>query len=273
MSFQQEEEMASRKNPHNGFFGTPPSINFFSGMSMDDENSDPIADQEAAEKELREKVRRMTVSENGTKNGAAEEEENFENGGSSGHVVSSPYELSHYPIEVNEQKKAIQRQISTRSQSMREQPTPRVEFNNSLCVSPETEECDVIERELSSPQHVEMHAFRDAIDVNYQRMALTGEELSGVPLEDLQTAAKHLIEAMQIRMEYMEKIGNTFPPTTKNFITNNYPKNLPKYRRKNTELSSHTSFHPPEPPMDHWGTNDPLPVYDKIYKLGRKRGV
>lgn len=31
-----------------------------------------------------------------------------------------------------------------------------------------------------SPQVVEMYTFRDAIDVNYQRMALTGEELSGV---------------------------------------------------------------------------------------------
>lgn len=39
---------------------------------------------------------------------------------------------------------------------------------------------DEIDRELCSPQHVEMHTFRDAIDVNYQRMGLTGEELSGV---------------------------------------------------------------------------------------------
>lgn len=31
-----------------------------------------------------------------------------------------------------------------------------------------------------SPQLVEMYTFRDAIDVNYQRMAVTGEELSGV---------------------------------------------------------------------------------------------
>lgn len=36
------------------------------------------------------------------------------------------------------------------------------------------------DREVVSPQLVEMHTFRDAIDVNYQRMALTGEELSGV---------------------------------------------------------------------------------------------
>lgn len=39
---------------------------------------------------------------------------------------------------------------------------------------------DETERRSRSPQHVEMYTFRDAIDVNYQRMALTGEELSGV---------------------------------------------------------------------------------------------
>lgn len=38
------------------------------------------------------------------------------------------------------------------------------------------------ERDVVSPQLIEMHTFRDAIDVNYQRMALTGEELSGVRL-------------------------------------------------------------------------------------------
>ena len=38
---------------------------------------------------------------------------------------------------------------------------------------------DEIDRELCSPQHVEMRTFRDAIDVNYQRMGLTGEECSG----------------------------------------------------------------------------------------------
>lgn len=41
--------------------------------------------------------------------------------------------------------------------------------------------------ELVSPQIVEMHTFRDAIDVNYQRMALTGEELSGVSFKELKS--------------------------------------------------------------------------------------
>lgn len=37
-----------------------------------------------------------------------------------------------------------------------------------------------VEFRSRSPQHVEMYTFRDAVDVNYQRMAVTGEELSGV---------------------------------------------------------------------------------------------
>uniref|UniRef100_A0A914P6E0 Uncharacterized protein n=1 Tax=Panagrolaimus davidi TaxID=227884 RepID=A0A914P6E0_9BILA len=86
-----------------------------------------------------------------------------------------------------------------------------------------------------SPQHVDLHTFRDAIDVNYQRMAITGEELSGVPLEDLRSAALLLIEALNLRRDYMERIGNYFPSTTRDFLSGHYPKNLPKYRRKNTE--------------------------------------
>lgn len=35
------------------------------------------------------------------------------------------------------------------------------------------------EMEDTNPD-IEMHTFRDAIDVNYQRMALTEDELSGV---------------------------------------------------------------------------------------------
>uniref|UniRef100_A0AC34FFZ1 AMP deaminase n=1 Tax=Panagrolaimus sp. ES5 TaxID=591445 RepID=A0AC34FFZ1_9BILA len=94
---------------------------------------------------------------------------------------------------------------------------------------------DDFDNRAASPQHVDLHTFRDAIDVNYQRMAITGEELSGVPLEDLRSAALLLIEALSLRRDYMERIGNYFPSTTRDFLSGHYPKNLPKYRRKNTE--------------------------------------
>uniref|UniRef100_A0A915P8G7 Spindle pole body component n=1 Tax=Meloidogyne floridensis TaxID=298350 RepID=A0A915P8G7_9BILA len=124
---------------------------------------------------------------------------------------------------------------------------------------------DDIDRELCLPQHVEMHSFRDAIDVNYQRMGLTGEELSGVPLEDLRSAARQLVDALRLRSEYMELVGGVFPSTTRNFLIGKYPSNLPK--------SASMSYNPPEPPKDHWGLDQPLPIYEQIFDLERHRGT
>ncbi|ULU07048.1 hypothetical protein L3Y34_018670 [Caenorhabditis briggsae] len=153
----------------------------------------------------------------------------------------------------------------------------RLESQNDGCLSPSSLKSvlDEIQTEprCKSPQLVDLHTFRDAVDVNYQRMAITGEELSGVPLEDLKTASGHLIEALHLRSKYMERIGNQFPSTTRNFLTGHYPNNLPKHRVKNTETTVQTSFNPPDPPKDHWGKNDPLPKYEKYYKLKRNRGV
>jgi hypothetical protein len=97
-----------------------------------------------------------------------------------------------------------------------------------------------------------MHTFRDAIDVNYQRMVdrsktespcpknksqgLTGEELSGIPLMELKKAAESLVKALRLRSEYMKMIGGTFPSTTRNFLNGKYPRELPKCRRKNAEF-------------------------------------
>lgn len=52
--------MAARKNPHNGCFGTPPSVNFFS--SVDEDASETVeVDKDALEQELTEKMQRQTV--------------------------------------------------------------------------------------------------------------------------------------------------------------------------------------------------------------------
>lgn len=108
------------------------------------------------------------------------------------------------------------------------------------------------DRDVCSPSGVEMHTFRDAIDVNYQRMALTGDEHSGVPLEDIkasrrllpsrcisnshsfQLASEQLVAALRLRHEYQERMGGHFPTTTRSFLTGEYPENLPKQRCKNT---------------------------------------
>ncbi|VDM60447.1 unnamed protein product [Angiostrongylus costaricensis] len=179
---------------------------------------------------------------------------------------NQPYEISNTPIEVNESRKQRTMEIQNRA---------RLETaNDQGCLSPKA---DVFSSKMDvrckSPQLVEMHTFRDAVDVNYQRMAITGEELSGVPLEDLKDAATHLIEALRMRCQYMERIGNQFPITTKRFLNGEYPTNLPRFRRKNTESTANTSFNPPEPPKDHWGLKNPLPTFSVKYTLRRNEGV
>jgi AMP deaminase len=274
--------MAGRKNPHNGFFGNPPSVNFFTSHDEDETEHEKNSDEE-----LEEKIRMHHSAVNDAHNNGvlkSVDSEIFDKSpfqpamtsGSGGHNVSSPFEIAQYPIEIQEGKKAIQRQISERA---RMESVNVGSAGDQSCLSPMSP-IDVsglmvneFDNRAVSPQHVDLHTFRDAIDVNYQRMAITGEELSGVPLEDLRSAALLLIEALNLRRDYMERIGNYFPSTTRDFLSGHYPKNLPKYRRKNTESCSHTSFNPPEPPHDHWGLETPLPVYEKIYTLKRGSGV
>ncbi|CAI4225945.1 unnamed protein product [Auanema sp. JU1783] len=187
------------------------------------------------------------------------------------HHVTSPFELSTTPIEVNESR--LHRTIEIQNRA-------RLESQNDTCLSPKSVPSvgagpflEEPEPRCKSPQLVQMHTFRDAVDVNYQRMAITGEELSGVPLEDLKEAAHQLIEAMSLRCEYMDLIGNQFPTTTKCFLTGVYPNGLPKYRKKNTLSSASTSFNPPKAPDDHWGLLDDLPKFEKTYTLRRNLGV
>uniref|UniRef100_A0A183BKD8 A_deaminase domain-containing protein n=1 Tax=Globodera pallida TaxID=36090 RepID=A0A183BKD8_GLOPA len=292
-------------------------------------------------------------------------------GSFSGHLISSPYELSQYPIEIQETKSALQRQISNRLaevnsmssatlsrqepqndrpnssldqatsslssslstghqqhnptgrrwslqpppthqqpqhqqfrlESIRERkafeaaaaatsgtaspvpansPATPTTLNGGTAQpmpmspigsSPRGEQLHDIDRVLCSAQHVEMRTFRDAIDVNYQRMGLNGEELSGVPLEDLRTAARSLVEALRLRSEYMERIAGYFPSTTRNFLTGKYPCELPKLRQKNSEASATMSYNPPEPPLDHWGLDEPLPVFERKFALCRRNGI
>jgi hypothetical protein len=37
--------------------------------------------------------------------------------------------------------------------------------------------------------------------------------------------------------------------------------------------AAHTSFNPPEPPQDHWGLGEPLPVYETRFELRRQGGT
>ncbi|CAI5440793.1 unnamed protein product [Caenorhabditis angaria] len=236
---------------------------------------------------------------------------NYAIGAGEVHSTASPFELSTTPIEINESRIHKTIEITNREKTSTSTSNAAKNTNNkpgeneqrrstlakidtttsniaatdkrarlesqNECLSPSSLKSALDELQMEprckSPQHIDLHTFRDAVDVNYQRMAITGEELSGVPLEDLKTASEHLIEALRLRSHYMERIGNQFPSTTRHFLTGHFPNNLPKHRVKNTESTVQTSFNPPDPPKDHWGKLEPMPKYEKYYTLKRNRGV
>jgi len=55
-------------------------------------------------------------------------------------------------------------------------------------------------------------------DINFQRVSISGEDTSGVPLEDLERASTLLIEALRLRSHYMAMSDQSFPSTTARFL-------------------------------------------------------
>lgn len=55
-------------------------------------------------------------------------------------------------------------------------------------------------------------------DINFQRVSVSGEDTSGVPLEDLERASTLLIEALKLRENYMSMSDQSFPTTTARFL-------------------------------------------------------
>lgn len=52
---------------------------------------------------------------------------------------------------------------------------------------------------------------------NFQRVSISGEDTSGVPLEDLEHASKLIIEAINMRQRYMNWSNQSFPVTLSNY--------------------------------------------------------
>ena len=49
-------------------------------------------------------------------------------------------------------------------------------------------------------------------------MSISGEDTSGVPLEDLERASKLLIKSLELRERYMTMSHQSFPQTTGRFV-------------------------------------------------------
>lgn len=53
---------------------------------------------------------------------------------------------------------------------------------------------------------------------HFQRVSISGEDTSGVPLEDLERASHLLIKALELRERYMTISYQSFPQTTGRFV-------------------------------------------------------
>lgn len=53
---------------------------------------------------------------------------------------------------------------------------------------------------------------------HFQRVSISGEDTSGVPLEDLEHASSLIIQALEMRERYMSLSMQSFPQTTERFM-------------------------------------------------------
>lgn len=60
---------------------------------------------------------------------------------------------------------------------------------------------------------------------DFQRVSISGEDTSGVPLEDLEKASRLVIQALELRERYMDMSQQTFPTTTTRFLKSVHEKN------------------------------------------------
>lgn len=61
---------------------------------------------------------------------------------------------------------------------------------------------------------------------HFQRVSISGEDTSGVPLEDLEHASSLIIKALEIRERYMNLSLQSFPQTTQRFLKSVHNKTM-----------------------------------------------
>lgn len=102
--------------------------------------------------------------------------------------------------------------------------------------------------------------------IAFQRVSVSGEDTSGVPLEDLEHASKLLIQALSIRQRYMEVSQQSFPELVGKYFSNEEP--FMKHEDKMT-IEDHP-IHPPERGFSPWSLESPP---SKNYTIKAVEGV
>ncbi|XP_041373098.1 AMP deaminase 2-like isoform X2 [Gigantopelta aegis] len=125
---------------------------------------------------------------------------------------SAPYEVPEYPIEEKETRNYFERQYSHKPQDL------CLNFNvKDTLMSPVERERLVSDSVI--PDDVEK-LLEEQLDLipSFQRVSVSGEDTSGVPLKDLEEASKSLVKALMIREKYMALSHQAFPRITARFL-------------------------------------------------------
>ncbi|KAF8795086.1 AMP deaminase 2-like [Argiope bruennichi] len=126
-----------------------------------------------------------------------------------GREISAPYEVPHFPIEKNESRKAVQRQLSSNSSMMNGDKKAHLKLLEKQSFD-QSKSVDVVDKKVPLYENIYVPDF--------QRVTVGGEHCSGVPLEDLKQASSMLLQALNLRQKYMNFANQSFPALTARFL-------------------------------------------------------
>ncbi|XP_069966613.1 AMP deaminase 2 isoform X3 [Bactrocera oleae] len=165
--------------------------------------------------------------------------------------ISAPYEVPQFPIEQIEKKLQIQRQLNEAIPSRSDKHQSLLTEESLMTL----DNYDVEEHELP----------------NFQRVSISGEDTSGVPLEDLERASTLLIQALELRERYMLHSGQSFPTTTRRFLKTVHERNrFGTIEHENRKTIADHPIHPPINKSDPWELEFPA---DNDYEIKSINGV
>ncbi|XP_058443979.1 AMP deaminase 2 isoform X3 [Malaya genurostris] len=128
--------------------------------------------------------------------------------------ISAPYEVPQFPIEQIEKKLQLQRQLNAKVME---------------------QDRHSVAAEIHPDEQIpfEDHDFV----AHFQRVSISGEDTSGVPLDDLERASTLLVKALELRLKYMWNSHQTFPQTTARFLKSSHPERYTHQSKMSIEVN------------------------------------
>lgn len=158
--------------------------------------------------------------------------------------ISAPYEVPQFPIEQIENKLQLQRQLNAKVME---------QDRHSVAAEIHPDE------QIPFDEH-------DFV-AHFQRVSISGEDTSGVPLDDLERASALLVKALELRERYMRNSYQCFPQTTGRFLKSTRPERYAHQEKKS--IADHP-VNPPQSTQSPWLIDFPE---DCNYSIRSNKGV